>query len=362
MTFLTQLAPYFKSKHSLLKQIKHLETRINQLTSSLNTAEAELTTSQSTIKNNHELNLNLIKFAESLGLSQQTLNILSSNLVNEKIKVEEIQQNGVSTSSRQLIETMSYDLLELANKSKNTILTVENLKGSSEQIGAIISLIQQISSQTNLLALNAAIEAARAGSAGRGFAVVAGEVRSLAERSRIAAADINLLVKEIQTDTHNALDGISVLSTNATQSAQQGELTKSNIEQVLTLFHHMEEAIASTALRSFTELAKIDHLVFKFEVYKVFFGVSKKTEGEFANHTMCRLGKWYYDGEGKRYFAKLDGYAQMEKPHADVHKFGKAAVEKYHQGLIAEGIKDISLMETHSMDVLKCLEKMAISI
>lgn len=362
MSLFARLAPYFQSKHSLLKQIQSSESQLNQMSIMLSHAQSEVIESQIMIKNNHDLNQNLMKFADSLGLSQQTMNILSSDLVSEKKRVEEIQESGVSHSSRQLIETMSYELLELAQKSKATISTVESLQGSSQQIGAIISLIQQISSQTNLLALNAAIEAARAGSAGRGFAVVAGEVRSLAERSRAAAADISGLVRDIQSDTNNALDGISTLSTNATATSSQGTMTKENIEQVLVLFHHMENAIASTALRSFTELAKIDHLVFKFEVYKVFFGISPKTEGEFANHTMCRLGKWYYDGEGKNYFDKLDGYKQMELPHANVHKFGKSAVEKYHRGLVSEGIKDISAMESHSMEVLKCLERMALSI
>jgi methyl-accepting chemotaxis protein len=72
--------------------------------------------------------------------------------------------------------------------------TIDALARAANQIGDIVSAINNIASQTNLLALNATIEAARAGEAGRGFAVVASEVRSLAQRSSQAAKDIKDLI------------------------------------------------------------------------------------------------------------------------------------------------------------------------
>jgi methyl-accepting chemotaxis protein len=118
----------------------------------------------------------------------------------------------------------------------NAASTVRELGNSSNQIGEIIQVIDDIADQTNLLALNAAIEAARAGEQGRGFAVVADEVRKLAERTTKATKEIAAMIKRIQEDTGNAVQSIE----SGTKEVETGkDLAKKAIEA-------LDEIIGST--------------------------------------------------------------------------------------------------------------------
>ncbi|HTY57847.1 MAG TPA: methyl-accepting chemotaxis protein, partial [Bacteroidota bacterium] len=96
----------------------------------------------------------------------------------------------------------------IADAVEGSATTVRTLGASSDQIGEIIGVIDDIADQTNLLALNAAIEAARAGDQGRGFAVVADEVRKLAERTTKATKEIAAKIKTIQAETAGAVSSM----------------------------------------------------------------------------------------------------------------------------------------------------------
>ncbi len=108
----------------------------------------------------------------------------------------------------------------IADGVKNSAQTVQALGKSSDEIGKIIQVIDDIADQTNLLALNAAIEAARAGEYGRGFAVVADEVRKLAERTTKATKEIAGMIKQIQKDTSVAVDSME----DGTKEVEKGKL------------------------------------------------------------------------------------------------------------------------------------------
>ncbi|WP_263769015.1 CZB domain-containing protein [Propionivibrio sp. SG131] len=121
----------------------------------------------------------------------------------------------------------------------------------------------------------------------------------------------------------------------------------------------MGTTIAATSLRSFVELVKIDHLLYKLDVYHVLTGASERTHSHFAEATECRLGKWYYEGEGREQYSQLDGFRAIEAPHTEFHRQGRAAVDAYHAGDTAAGSSAIEQMEKASAAVLESLERVA---
>ena len=300
---------------------------------------------------------NLESFGSSLQASQQTLALLAGDL--RGTKDEAIPAASTSAASSELMQRIGADLGSLADDSRGTMEKVEGLNDSANKIGSILSLIKEIADQTNLLALNAAIEAARAGEAGRGFAVVADEVRKLAERTSKATNDISALVQAISQETTSAHSAMEKLAAKSAGFGADGNEASQRISGIIDTSRKIEKDVAISALRSFAELAKMDHLVFKFEIYKVFFGSSPKTAADFADHTACRLGKWYYEGEGKACFSRLDGYSAMEAPHLAVHKHGREAVQRFRNGDFSGGADSVGLMESASLEVLACLERMA---
>jgi len=135
------------------------------------------------------------------------------------------------------------------------------IEQSSNQIGAIIGVIDEIAFQTNLLALNAGVEAARAGDAGRGFAVVASEVRALAQRSASAAKEIKTLISEsgrqvgagvaLVGDTGQALERIAAqierLTLIAEEIAASSQEQSSGLQQVNIAVNQMDQVTQQNA-------------------------------------------------------------------------------------------------------------------
>ncbi|MEW5771569.1 MAG: methyl-accepting chemotaxis protein [Pseudomonadota bacterium] len=298
-------------------------------------------------------------FSDSLKESQTSLAALAQAMKREAEQVGSACHDVGSNLG--IIRQMSGNLSAFAERMSATASAVDQLHGRTGEIGGIVKLIHGIASQTNLLALNAAIEAARAGEFGRGFAVVADEVRKLAENTRRATDEISGLVRTVQDEADQVREQVQIDPAETSAISQDGERAHQGMKSLLDSSSDMVNTIAASALRSFVETAKVDHLVFKMEIYKVFLGISDKQEGDFASHTGCRLGKWYYEGDGRHSFSQLPGYQEIESPHMAVHDHGVQAVRHFHAGEHEQGMAALGRMEAASLLVLRNLETMAAS-
>lgn len=157
-----------------------------------------------------------------------------------------------------IVEETLGKMRTIAASVQGTANKMEELGKSSDQIGRIAGVIDDIADQTNLLALNAAIEAARAGEQGRGFAVVADEVRKLAERTTTATKEIAQMIKTIQNETKTAVtameSGTRQVEDGVRSTARAGDSLKQIIhtaEQVGEMITHI--ATAATEQSSASE-------------------------------------------------------------------------------------------------------------
>lgn len=123
--------------------------------------------------------------------------------------------NELLTSINEIASQVSHarEISETAmGRAENSLKSIGALVSAAESIGSVIRMIEEIAAQTNLLALNATIEAARAGEAGKGFAVVAGEVKSLANQTAKATAEIGGKIRDIQNTTGASADEVRAIA------------------------------------------------------------------------------------------------------------------------------------------------------
>lgn len=346
---------YRKQKHALgtaLASNQQLKEQLEETRARLAEAEQRQAIAQGVFSS-------LTSFGESLQGIRRSFQGVTETLNNGKESV--LQASAESDTNRSALQSISGNLHAMFGHITGAASNVEQLNRRVGQVGGIIASIREIAAQTNLLALNAAIEAARAGAHGKGFAVVADEVRKLAHRTTSATAEISALIDGIQEEAGTTRAMMQNGAEDASRFSDESKVAMHGMQRMLTLSQQMEVAIESSALLSNLELANIDELTMKLEVYKVFMGLSHVDPKELPDETECGLGEWYYVGEGKARYAGQAIYRQIEAPHQALHREARRAVSCFYGGDYETALKALAAMESANLSVMAGLARMVTS-
>ena len=188
----------------------------------------------------------------------QSIDQVSANAAESSAVAERSVE--IANKGNEVVHNTIHGMDNIREQIQDTAKRIKRLGESSQEIGDIVSLIDDIADQTNILALNAAIQASMAGEAGRGFAVVADEVQRLAERSSAATRQIETLVRAIQTDTNEAVISMEQTTTEVVRGArlaQDAGVALEEIEGVSKTLAALIQSISNAAQQQTSSAGQI---------------------------------------------------------------------------------------------------------
>ncbi|HAK59731.1 MAG TPA: hypothetical protein DCO77_05025 [Nitrospiraceae bacterium] len=305
----------------MLAGLKTLVTHASNVATEIRHSTTEIYNSSARMRDGAEQQSVQIQTAsQSVHAMSQTIQRMAENAETATQASHKATQSAVKGGAS-VTEAMQ-GMQRIRSAVQSTAKKIKSLGERSLEIGAIIEVINEISTQTNLLALNAAIEAARAGEQGKGFAVVADEVRKLAERAGRATKDITGLIKGIQVETSEAVTAMEEGTQEVeegTRLADQAGTSLREIEQIVkqtaSLVTNITQAagdqvkVTESVVRSMDTISKVTH--------ETTIGVQEtvSTIGKLTG-----LSKQLTDAIG-RFKLGVDGQPIIEEPEGELPSF-----------------------------------------
>ncbi len=197
-----------------------------------------------------------------IATAMEEMNATVIEVAKNSQQVSESARNaqGIATKGGDVVSQAITAMQEVAESTSVTADTIKSLGKSSEEIGTIVSVINDIADQTNLLALNAAIEAARAGEQGRGFAVVADEVRKLAERTTKATKEISEMIRTIQSETGKAVVAMAEGTDKVENGVRLANEAGDALKQIVSGVENVTDMISQIATSAEEQSATTDEI------------------------------------------------------------------------------------------------------
>lgn len=375
----------------------------------------ELDTTQNLIEGMDEQ----ISESHSVTAATEQMSASIQDVSNHAVKVAEGTEEAVQSAqnSRKVIDQALNDIKQVGHVYDVVINDVNNLGQEIENTHEVINVIKEIADQTNLLALNASIEAARAGEYGQGFAVVATEVRKLSEHTKDQIEQITVNMGKLQNVSRQVTERIQetgesveksvsgsqqageelekIISTMQAINEETSQIAAMSEEQSSTVMEiserntnmfevseHVQQLATETAeiiydlsmkmndyrltfldanliysQKDIIQLAKTDHLLWKWNIYNLLLGLSSISPDQLTSHEICRLGKWYYSDQSISVKDK-EAFLKLEEPHKAVHDYAKIAFEQYQLENIDAAKEALDRLEKASNEVIEYLTQL----